>query len=267
MIAKGKSITHTSIAVDYARLKESATELDRLHLSGDTGAEIEQQFRMCQNLNGNCKNNTLQFVISPTIEDGQRLKQSEFREIYREFIQKMNLQEHQSVAFLHKDQAHTHIHIYANRIDFNGQAYNDSYISNRSAQMAEEIAIQRNLTTARQVQETHKLNNKHTIDEIKARHEITMKHKPQNLNDYIELMKASKVNVHVVKSKTGRVSGLRMEFAGQSFKASEIDRNLSFKRLSEQIERIAPKIAENLNLGVKIASKGVKTGRRLARGF
>lgn len=259
MIGKGKSIIHTSIAVDYARLKEKAQELDRFHLAGESGTDIEREFRMCQNLNQKCEKNTLQFIISPTVEDGKKLTVSDFREIYRDFINRMGLENNQSIAFLHKDREHAHIHIYANRIGFDGVAYKDNFISNRSAKTAEEIAIDRGMRTAKQVQEMKQESQKDIISEIKHRHEVAMQHKPKNLEDYIDLMKASKVNIEVVQSKTGKISGLRMEFQGNTFKASEIDRKLSFGNLSKLFP---PSVAENLNIGLKTANKVIKTIRK-----
>lgn len=264
MIGKGKSITHTSIAVDYARLKENAQELDRFHLAGETGPEIEREFRMCQDLNQKCEKNTLQFIISPTIEDGKKLNQADFREIYRDFIQRMGLENNQSIAFLHKDKEHAHIHIYANRIGFDGVAYKDNFISNRSAKTAEEIAQERGLVLARDVQAQRLEQSKEIINEIKRRHEIAMQHHPRDIEDYAKLMEINKVKVEIVKSeKTGKVSGLRMEFEGQTFKASEIDRKMSYGNLSKQINDLAPKITpsitENLNLSLKIAKNVVKT--------
>ena len=46
-------------------------------------------------------------------------------------MKEMNLGERQAIAFVHQDKEHKHIHLYVNRIDFNGKAYNDSlYTSN-----------------------------------------------------------------------------------------------------------------------------------------
>jgi len=254
MIGKAKSIKHTSISVDYARLKESGEELDRRHLAGETGEEIAQEFRMCQGLNARCENNTLHIILSPTIEDGQKLSNNDLREIYREYLKRMNLEDNQSIAFVHRDKAHTHIHIYANRINFEGVAYNDSFISNRTAKVAEEIALERGLKTAREVQMQKLISNKDIKEEIKHRHKATMETKPRNLNEYIETMRANKVSVEVVQSKTGKVSGLRMEFQGYIFKASEVDRKLSFENLMKEI-----------NQPIKIVSKIAQKGHKIER--
>lgn len=254
MIGKAKSIKHTSISVDYARLKENGEELGRRYLAGETGEEIAQEFRMCQGLNAKCENNTLRIILSPTVEDGQKLSNNDLREIYGDYLKRMNLEENQSIAFVHRDKAHTHIHIYANRIGFDGAAYNDSFISNRTAKVAEEIALDRGLKTARDVQMQKLESNKDIREEIKHRHKATMETKPRNLNEYIETMRANKVSVEVVQSKTGKVSGLRMEFQGNKFKASEIDRKLSFDNLMKEISQ-----------PIKIVSKIVQKGHNLGR--
>lgn len=259
MIGKGASIAHTTIAVDYARLKDTGEEIGRTHLAGETGPEIAKEFKMCQNLNNRCEKNTLQFILSPTVEEGQKLTNKDLSGIYKDFIKHMGLEDNQSVAFVHRDKAHTHIHIYANRIDFQGKAFDDAFISNRSARIAEVIAQERGMTTAREVQAMNLEGSKTIREEIKHRHSVAMKHKPRDLNDYIELMKANKVEVEVVGSKTGSISGLRMTFEGQTFKASDIDRKMSFKSIEKEFAQgIAPAVAENLNLGLKIAKNVAK---------
>lgn len=235
MIGKAKSIQHTSISVDYARLKKYGEEIGRKHLAGITGRDIAREFRLCQNLNTKCVNNTLRVILSPTIEDGQKLSNDDLRCIYEDYLRKMNLNEHQSIAFVHRDKAHTHIHIYINRIDFEGKAYDDSYISNRTARIAEEIAIERGLKTAREVQMQKLVSNMDIKEEIKHRHKVAMQTKPKSLKEYIDIMRANKVNIEVVQSKTGKVSGIRMEFQGNVFKASDIDRRLSYNNLIKEI--------------------------------
>lgn len=44
----------------------------------------------------------------------------------------MKLQDHQAVTFVHRDKAHTHLHLYVNCINVNGSAYNDSFIEKKS---------------------------------------------------------------------------------------------------------------------------------------
>ncbi|MEZ4970865.1 MAG: relaxase/mobilization nuclease domain-containing protein [Flavobacteriaceae bacterium] len=57
-------------------------------------------------------------------------------EITRKIPQGNETTEHQAIGFVHRDQQHTHVHLYVNRIDFNGRAYNDSFIGKKSQQAA-----------------------------------------------------------------------------------------------------------------------------------
>lgn len=152
---------------------------------------------------------------------------------------------------------HTHIHVYANRIDFQGKAFDDSFISNRSAHLAEEIAKKHGLTTAREVQVQKLESHKDLKAEIQQRHSVAMQHKPKNMDEYVNLMKGNKVDVEVVKSlKTGKVSGLRYTMDGNTFKGSEIARKMSFEG-----------VLKEMNLAVKAVSKTVNIVRNIAQGL
>jgi hypothetical protein len=133
MIGIGKSISHTGASMGYGWNQEKdAKVVHREHLAGDNPKELTQEFKIIQSQNHRCKKNTLSFVLSPTIKDGQELKERELKEITERFIKEMKLQERQAIAFVHQDKSHRHIHLYVNRIGFDGKAYKDSYIGKRS---------------------------------------------------------------------------------------------------------------------------------------
>ena len=121
---------------------------------------------MIQEENTRCQKNTLSFILSPTQEDGKNLSKEQLGELTRKFIKEMQLKERQAIAFVHRDKAHTHVHLYVNRIGFDGQAYNDSFIGKRSQLAAENVAKEMGLTTVKEVQLEKEL------DSIKVRLEI-----------------------------------------------------------------------------------------------
>ena len=51
----------------------------------------------------------------------------------------MKLQENQAIAFVHRNRKHVHIHLYVDRIYFQGQAYKNYFIGKRSQQAAEQV--------------------------------------------------------------------------------------------------------------------------------
>ncbi len=65
----------------------------------------------------------------------------------------MELKNRQAIAFVHRDKAHTHVHVYVNRIGFDGKAYNDSFIGKRSQLAADNVAKELGLTRVREVQQ------------------------------------------------------------------------------------------------------------------
>lgn len=275
MIGMGKSISHTGASMGYGWNEEKdAQVVHREHLVGDNPEEITREFKIIQSQNHLCKKNTLSFVLSPTIKDGQKLKEKELKEITERFIKEMKLQERQAIAFVHKDKNHRHIHVYVNRIGFDGKAYKDSYIGKRSQQAAEKVAQQMGLTTVREVQQ-EKLNEvKNIRQEIKQVHEkVIVEMKPKDFDQYIKYMKQNDVKVIPSINKSNQLRGFRFEHKGQNLKGSEVHRSMSMGRIAERIgfdKNVAQKMAkENTltmfgktvgvspNLAVTIAKKAI----------
>lgn len=255
MIGKGKSISHTGASMGYGWNEEKdAKVVYRQHLAGDNPKEITQEFKIIQSQNHRCKKNTLSFVLSPTIKDGHELKEKQLTEITERFIKEMKLQERQAIAFVHQDKSHRHIHLYVNRIGFEGKAYKDNYVGKRSQLAAEKVAKQMGLTTVREVQQ-EKLNKvKDVRQEIKQIHEkVVTEMKPKDFDQYIKYMRQKNVEVIPSINKSNRLQGFRFEYKGHNLKGSEVYRSMSMGRIAERINldrTVAQKIAiENkLNL-------------------
>lgn len=266
MIGKGKSISHTRASMGYGWNQEKNAEVVlRQHLVGENPKEITEEFQRIQAMNHNCERNTLSFVLSPTINDGQRLKKKELKILAKEFMEKMKLGERQAIAFVHRDKEHTHIHLYVNRIDFKGIAYNDSFIGKRSQQAAEKTAETLRLTTVKQVQMEQEFQTKELRNEIKRRHELTLRHqKPENYQQYLVGMKANGVDVIPSINKQGKLQGFRFEFQGHSFKGSEIHRDLGMTGIGRELTRYnAPHKIVLPNNTIKLLDKVVPVPEKL----
>ncbi len=262
MIGLGKSISHTGASMGYGWDQEKEAEVVyRQHLSGDNPKEITQEFKIIQLQNHKCKKNTLSFVLSPTIEDGRELKQKELREITERFVKEMKLQERQAIAFVHRNMSHVHIHLYVNRISFQGKAYKDNYIGKRSQLAAENVARQMGLTTVREVQQQKLEKVKDIRAEIKGIHEkVITEMRPKDFDQYIKYMKQNKVEVIPSINKQNRLQGFRFEYKGESLKGSHVHRSMSMGRIAEQIgfERtVAQKIAKDNTMNLLGKTVGV----------
>lgn len=276
MIGLGKSISHTGASMGYGWDQEKdAKVVFREHLSGDNPKEITQEFKVIQSQNHKCKKNTLSFVLSPTIEDGRELKDKELREITERFVKEMKLQERQAIAFVHQDKSHLHIHLYVNRIGFDGKAYKDNFIGKRSQQAAERVARQMGITTVREVQQQKLDKVKEVRSEMKQIHEkVITEIKPKDFDQYIKQMKQRDVEVIPSINKSNRLQGFRFEYKGHNLKGSDVHRSMSMGRIAERIgfdKTVAQNITKentlNLlgnrvgvspNLAATIAKKAIK---------
>ena len=267
MIGKGKSISHTRASMSYGWNQEKDAEIVlKEFLHGDSPAEITKEFKMLQDQNYHCTKNTLSFVISPTIEDGKKLNIDKLQAITKRFIHEMKLGERQAIAFVHQDKDHKHIHLYVNRIDFKGVAYNDSFIGKRSQLAAEKVAEHMGLTTVKQVQFEKEFNLREIRTEIKRRHDLTMKQfKPKSFDAYLKAMETNGVKVIPTINNQNKLQGFRFEFDGHNLKGSEVHRNMSLGNIGKQMSGInGASILKDSNVSVKLADKVVDLTPNLA---
>lgn len=261
MIGKGKAITHARASIEYGWNQEKGAEIVHAQfVSGENPKEISDEFKMVQEQNARCEKNTLSFILSPTIEDGKNLSKEQLKELAQRFMSEMKLQERQAIAFVHRDKQHTHVHLYVNRIGFDGKAYNDSFIGKQSQYAAERVAKQMGLTTVREVQQ-EKLNEiKNIRQQIKDIHEKVMdQHRPRDFDQYMERMKQNEVKVIPSINKAGKLQGFRFEYKGHNLKGSEVHRSMSGGRLAMGISKNTEK-GLLLNKGTAVKLMGKATG-------
>ncbi|MCM4153747.1 mobilization protein [Arenibacter sp. N53] len=267
MIGKGRSISHTGASMSYGWNQEKDAEVVfSQHLAGENPEQITEEFKIIQGQNARCTNNTLSFVLSPTIEDGKELNAKALKEITEKFLKEMKLQEHQAIGFVHRDRQHTHVHVYVNRIDFNGKAYNDSFIGKRSQQAAERVAEKMGLTTVREVQLERLEQVRNIRQEIKQVHDKVMtEQRPQELDRYIKLMKENNVKVVPSINKSNQLQGFRFEYKGHSLKGSEVHRSMSGSRLVMGIgEHAGRGIVKNKDNTVSLMGKATQLSGNIA---
>ncbi|GFD73889.1 mobilization protein BmgA [Tenacibaculum sp. KUL113] len=252
MIGKGKAISHTKASIEYGWNQEKDAEIVfKQNLAGETPNEVTQEFKIIQSMNEKCNRNTFSFVISPTIEDGKKVSLKQLNIITKEFINNLKLNEHQAIAFIHQDKAHKHIHLYVNRIGFDGKAYKDNFIGKRSQKTAEIVAEKLGLQTVKQVQ-TLKLENLKDIRKyIKQKHEVSFNFfHPENHSKYIDKMKEFDISVKPVISKSNKLQGFRYQFKNTNLKGSEVHRSLSINKLNSLYLETAKTIIKQVSNGI-----------------
>ena len=213
--------------------KKGAIEISRNKVAGENGNEIAKEFRVFQNLNARCQRNSFSFVLSPTIPVGNKLTNEDFENLTDDFLSRMNLKENQFISFLHCDEDHKHLHIFVNRIDYNGKAYKDNYISKKAQRIAESMAKARGFTTAKEIQieKEERLSR-----QIKAAHEKVLPEVPKDIFEYAEQMKKYGIESILKQASNEKVVGIRFKIGKESIKASSVGRSFSAARLQKIIQ-------------------------------
>lgn len=119
--------------------------------------------------------------------------------------------------------------------------YDTTFMGNRSARAAEEISREMGLTIANDVHKLKQHAAEHadpTRQAIKERlqriayGELGKGHR--DLKDFLAALRRQGVKIDPIKNKQDRIYGLRFEYAGQTFKASEIGREFGYRSLLNQ---------------------------------
>lgn len=250
MVGKAKSIAHTSSAVDYALKKDKGEIIDKVNCTGDTGKEIKEDFSFFQKMNGKTENNTISIVLSPEPKDGKALNKQQMKDISRDFLKKMKLENHQSIIIQHTDKAHKHLHIFVNRIDFDGKAYKDNFIGKKAQNMADEVAQERGLIRAREVGMQNKILTKDIKAEIKGISDKVLNGGVTNFQDYSKKMEQLGVKILPTINKQGEMQGFRIDFKGFNFKASEVHANLSINKIKMAFNIIKNILTKSMGHGM-----------------
>lgn len=233
MISKAKSVKGSSKGIEYIQSDKElgdALELDRNGIISKEPNEIMDEFRIMQQANERCEKNTISMVISPSEE--KQFTIPELREIGRKHLKELGLDQNQYLMTLHKSTGKPHIHIVANRIDEQGKAINDSFISLKSQQVSERIAQENGLRTAKELKKINDITLVPIKEEIKRAHQFSVQNS-NTFQDYKDLMGSKGIEVKQTINKNGELQGFRLlhKESGLNFKASQIGKDFGVKDL------------------------------------
>ncbi|EFM01848.1 relaxase/mobilization nuclease domain-containing protein [Hoylesella marshii] len=248
MIGKCKAIAHGSTALDYIfREGKLGSRLAFHNLCSREPKAIYEEMKMVSDYNTRCRNKFLRIEIGIAPQDERKLPVSELMRIAHLFAKQMGLDNHQWVAVTHKDTDNRHLHIIANRISLYGEVYDTTFVSNRTARVAEEISRSKGLTIAKEVRaerKHQKVKANPTREQTKQQiqkicYALLEKYKGTGITGhsmFLYDLNKSGVTIERLKNKQGKVYGLRFSYNGQSFKASEIGREFGYHSLRKNFE-------------------------------
>ena len=233
MISKAKSIKGSVASVSYIQNDEGeAYELIREGIASDKPSDILKEFRMMQQCNTRCDNNMISMVISPSSE--KKFNNTELKEILQQHLKELKLDKNQYLATVHMSTGKPHIHVLVNRIDYEGKAVSDQFISKRSQKISERVAKDRGLLTAKEWTKINDQTLSPVKEEIKQAHSFA-KNNSQSYEQYKELMQNRGVKVVDTINKSGELQGFKVTHKSSdlTFKASKVGKNVGVKDLIE----------------------------------
>ncbi|BCY29458.1 hypothetical protein KK2020170_23260 [Flavobacterium okayamense] len=243
MIGMAKACPGGGSLLNYIINERKGYELFRSNLCGNTSQELLEEFRISQELNQRTTNKVLSLVLSPSIEDTEKLNDQDLKGLTIEFLKELNIntENHQFLAFIHNEkQKHKHIHIYCSRIDLTGKALSDHFIGKKAQWAAHKIATKRGLISAKQIM-VNKINSaddkelKTTKKEIFEKHQKAISMQLDSLDSYFDVMKSMGIIVQPSINKQGQIQGHRFlnVATNENFKTSEINRKINLKNFGE----------------------------------
>ncbi len=250
MIGKAKSCNGGISIFNYVIKDEKGHELLRNNLCGETPVELLREMKIIQQLNQRATNKLFSMVLSPHIEDGQRLSKKELGEITQDFLKELEIDpdEAQFLAFVHTEKQHKHIHILLNRVKTDGKLLPDHHIGKKAHWAAHRVAEKHGLVSAKQMRidkakalgaETNM--NKDVKKSVHLRHLEVISRRPLSLDRYISQMANLGVQFIPVINKQGDLQGFRVKDkqTGLEFKASDVHRTMSLNNLLKTISEHA----------------------------
>ena len=263
MIAKAVKGKGFRGALDYDLNQEKGQILDT-NMAGENTRELAKEFGEIRKLRPNLNKAVLHVSLSAAI--GDELTNEQWREIGHKYLDGMGLDNNQFVITRHTDTEHQHIHILANRIQFNGEVTSDSQDYKRQEaimrQLEQDYSLQqvapsrdaeRKAPTKGEIEQSIRTAQPSTRQQLQQFCDGAAKD-CKSFTDYVERLEAVGVElVPVVQLEGQKLSGLSYRLDGVMMKGSDLgkgyspagltkkrvtyDKNRDFETVRSRIER------------------------------
>lgn len=237
----GKVITGRSFGgcIRYVVQKHDAVVLDAAGVRMQQVNQIINDFNLQRKYNPNLGKAVGHIALSWSVNDAAKLNDEIMVNMAKEYLQKMKIQDTQYLIVKHRDKDHPHIHIVYNRVSNNGKTISDNFQKQRNVLVAKELTLKHGLYIS---PGKEKVNRQQLKGEDKIKYELfdaikAASKKVKNINELKLVLAKQGIVTHLkYKSGTTEVQGISFSKGEYKFKGSEIDRSLSYAKLSQAIE-------------------------------
>ncbi|MDN3580532.1 relaxase/mobilization nuclease domain-containing protein [Mucilaginibacter flavus] len=238
----GKVITGRSFGgcIRYVVQKHDAVVLEAAGVRMQQVNQIINDFNLQRKYNPNLGKAVGHIALSWSVNDAAKLTDELMVNLAKEYLQKMRILDTQYLIVKHRDKDHPHIHIVYNRVNNNGKTISDNFQKQRNAQIAKELTLKHGLYIS---PGKEKVNRQRLKGEDKVKYELfdairAASKKVKNINELKQVLAKQGIVTHLkYKSGTTEVQGISFSKGEYKFKGSEIDRSLSYAKLSQAIEQ------------------------------
>jgi hypothetical protein len=246
----GKVITGRSFGgcIRYVVQKNDAVILDAAGVRMQQVNQIISDFNLQRKYNPNLGKAVGHIALSWSVNDAAKLNDEVMVNIAKEYLQRMKIQDTQYLIVKHRDKDHPHIHIVYNRVSNNGKTITDNFQKQRNVLVAKELTLKHGLYMS---PGKERVNRQQLKGEDKIKYELfdairAASKKVKNINELKQVLAKQGIVTHLkYKSGTTEVQGISFSKGDFKFKGSEIDRSLSYAKLSQAIEQqqIKPEVS------------------------
>jgi len=223
---------------------------------GNDAKELIKEFEAVREENINISKPVWHTSLS--FAENDNITNEKMGEIAQRFMEKagFSAENNQYVVIKHNDKDHSHCHIVANRVGFDGKAVSDYYYKSQTVKWAKELEKEYNLIKVQEIALAKKLEQTQTLNHdkkfIKEHVERAIGDKNvTSLDDLSKALKKDGVELEVLKhSKTGKEYGVNFRVNGNTYKGSDIAKRLAYKSLSQLLP-------SPIRIATKIISKGI----------
>lgn len=262
----GKVITGRSFGgcIRYVVQKNDAVILDAAGVRMQQVNQIINDFNLQRKYNPNLGKAVGHIALNWSVNDAAKLNDEVMVMLAKEYLQKMKIHDTQYLIVKHRDKNHPHIHIVYNRVSNNGKTISDNFQKQRNVQVAKELTLKHGLYIS---PGKERVNRQQLKGEDKIKYELfdvirSASKKIKNINELKQVLAKHGIVTHLkYKSGTTEVQGISFSKGEYKFKGSEIDRSLSYARLSQAIEQQQVKPEKSLADQLREVMENAKQNR------
>jgi hypothetical protein len=228
--------------IEYNVLKKDAGILYADGVRIDKVAHTIDDFNMQRKMNPGLGQAVGHIALSWSPEDKEKLNDEKMVSIAKEYLQRMKIQDTQVLIVKHKDKEHPHVHIVYNRVNNNGKTIADNFQHLKNIMISKDLTLKHGMHIGQGKQKVNRSQLK-GIDKLKYELHDTIKAANKKVNNMVQLKhELAKQGIGMqfkYKSGTLEIQGISFSNGKYKFKGSEIDRSLSYGKLSKAIQEQA----------------------------